>query len=152
MELLFHKKIQEKKFLIFQETETQENFLYFTKWNFSIKAQKIKKTHPEKISYISYIFSKESFFIFWETETLKKVLIFPQKKAFLIFREMETLKKFFCFRKSLFVIEKWKNPLWRTFLYFRKLNFPTSSLKNFLVFQKRTYKAPKAKSLLYFPL
>ena len=60
---------QKKAFLIFRETEAPENFLYFTGngtlLNFrkrlkklavfqevTLRAQKIKETHSEKISYI----------------------------------------------------------------------------------------------------
>ena len=108
----------------------------------------------------SYIFSKESisyisrngtlhflgqaqiikrstsikFLILEETETPKNLLIFPQKKAALMLLEKGS-QIFFYFRKQE---TKKKILLLKCFLYFRKLNILTLSLKNFCLFRRTT--------------
>ena len=66
-------------------------------------------------------FSLKKFLTFFlKKSTLKKIIIFSQKKAFFIFQEMELSKKrlFFYFGKM-------------ELLYFGKWNFLAPSLKNF---------------------
>ena len=108
----------------------------------------------------SYIFSKESisyisrngtlhflgqaqiikrstsikFLILEETEIPKNLLIFLQKKAALMLLEKGS-QIFFLFQETG---NKKKILLLKCFLYFRKLNFLTLSLKNFCLFRRST--------------
>ena len=61
---------------------------------------------------------------------LKKNLYFLKKKSFLTFRERNPLDSFLHLTRELSKLEKYKNLLWKHFLYFGKWNFLTSSLKN----------------------
>ena len=82
-----------KAFLIFPEMKT---------CTFHPKPQKYKKIHPIKISYTSgngnskkifCVFSKVSCSYIWDTETLKKLLIFQETEApkkSLIFQEVKS--------------------------------------------------------------
>ena len=66
-------------------------FLYFRKWNpalFSLISKTNRKIHLKKISYtpeISYIFLKDSFFLFWNRKTPKKNPYISGKGTFLYF-------------------------------------------------------------------
>ena len=63
-----------KKILIFQETETLKNYLYFRTQIF-----KLEKKFPQR-----------KYFILQEKKTSKKFFVFSQEKASLIFQETET--------------------------------------------------------------
>ena len=102
---LFDSKI--KKFLTFLEMEP---------CTFSAQAQKKKKDNPPR----------EMLSKLRETKTLKKYLIFSQKKAFIIFHETETPKKFFIFQETeLSYVSGNRNP------------------KQLLIFQEVTLRARK---------
>ena len=93
--------------------------------------------------------------IFWKVKlsstNIKKFLVFSQNKALLIFQEKKTSKKIFIFQEvelsyisgnflyfngELPGSKKEKNSLCKNVLYFGKLNFLASRLKNFLYFKK----------------
>ena len=96
-------------------------FLHFHKWSPALlsRSLKSKKISSKKISYTS------------GNEDPGKFLEFFWRKAFLIFWEKGTRENFLIFQKiELSVLEKWKKPFLKCFLYFRKLNFSIPSLKN----------------------
>ena len=72
-----------RNFLIFQETETLSNFP---------RLKNKKKSTPKKLPILQKIDLSIS--------SVKKFLIFSQKKAVLIFQETETPKKFILFQKT----------------------------------------------------
>ena len=130
-----------KKILIFQETKTLENFLYFGKWSFLALAQKIKKTSaPRK----------------FPTPILKNFSHFLKGKLFLYFRKQNPQKNFLYFlNRRLFLYFRKQKPR-NNSIYLRKYNFlifqETETLKSFLelfspnlkkvhIFQKGTSKA-----------
>ena len=93
-----------KKIIIF--SQKRKLLLYFWKWNpelFSPKLKKIKKSTLRK------------FLMLQETETLKNVLYFSQKKAALMFRETKTLKKLLIFQEV--ICKAWKSKGIYTFPY-----------------------------------
>ena len=84
-------------FLVFQETETPKKIPYIS-----------GNENPKKASYISrngtFQSTLRKLIILQETETLKKFLLFSQKKDFLIFWEKRSLKHSLYFRKQNFLI------------------------------------------------
>ena len=69
---------------------------------------------------------------------IKKALIFSQKNVFLIFREMEISSfKIKTFQGETFQTQK-KNIL-KNFIYSRKWNFLSASLKNSFIFTKMNF-------------
>ena len=89
--------------------------------HFSAEAKIIKEIHPEKMDYtsgngkpenISSVFWKESFFIFWEKGTRKKMFYVSENRTF---RPLKMKKK----------------TLLKCFLYFSKLYFLGEPLRVF---------------------
>ena len=118
----------------------------------------IKKTHPKKFPYMSrnrtflalilksflYFLTyrkrnlRKKLFIFQETETLKKFLIFqdmelssPTSKNFLYLRKQKTRKNILHFLKRKLFLYFWKRKRRRNSLYLKK--------QNFLIFQETSY-------------
>ena len=81
------------------------------------------------------------FLIFQEKKTLKKFLIFSQKKAFLISPETKTSKKFFIFQEmELCYISGTKFPCSKNektlLFYFEKMGLSNQKLKKLLMLTK----------------
>ena len=152
MELLFHKKIQEKKFLIFQETETQENFLYFPKWNFSIKAQKIKKNSPwENFLYFLYFLKRKLFYILGNGNPEKGSYI-SSKESFSYIPGNGNPKKILLFQEVSFRDRKMKKPTLKNLLIFQEIELSNLILKKLSCISEKNIQSPKSKKFIVLSL
>ena len=123
-----------------------EKKIHFKK-RFFLYFEKMELSSPKNKNFLSYSGKKKSYIsgngtfrppknssCSWKWNflalILKKNLYFLKKKSFLTFRERNPLDSFLHLTRELSKLEKYKNLLWKHFLYFGKWNFLTSSLKN----------------------
>ena len=117
-----------------------KKFFYFRKWNLALSGLNphdfsLKIPGLKKFLIFSYISGNGNLHFSIQAQEIKKAI-----QPFLYFRK-EKLRKnflyflkrklFLCFGKQLSELEKWKNPALKNFLYFKKWDFSTPSIKNY---------------------
>ena len=117
-----------------------KKFFYFRKWNLALSGLNphdfsLKIPALKKFLIFSYISGNGNLHFSIQAQEIKKAI-----QPFLYFRK-EKLRKnflyflkrklFLCFGKQLSELEKWKNPALKNFLYFKKWDFSTPSIKNY---------------------